>query len=85
MREQFVPQETEGAGLTGIKAGLTMAFTAYALLPDIGAAAAGGVPPGIAAAVDVAAAVGKRRRELEKERRTSNSLFLFEAGRRLSH
>ena len=85
MREQFVPQETEGAGLTGIKAGLTMAFTAYALQPDIGVAAAAGVPPGIAAAVDIAAAVGKRRRELEKERRTNKFLFLFEAGRRLSH
>lgn len=84
LREQLVRQVTEGAGLTEIKAALTMTFAAYALLPDIGLAAAAGVLPGAAAALDITIAVGKRRRELEKERRTNKFLFLFEAGRRLA-
>lgn len=83
LREQLVRQVTEGAGLTGVKAAFGMAFAAYALLPDIGIAAAAGAMPAAGAALDIATAVRRRRHDLAGERRTNKSLFLFEAGHRL--
>jgi hypothetical protein len=80
---QLGRQAKGGAGIPDIKETLTLAVTAYAMLPSLGYAAAGLVGTVASSVVNLATAAARERDRLAKDRKTNKFLFLSEAERRL--
>ena len=82
-RTQLARHVKDGAGIPDIEKTITLAATAYFMLPGLGYAAAGLFGTAASAAVKLATTVAGERDKLAKERRTNKFLFLPEAERRL--
>jgi len=83
IRDQLWRQLISGAGVPEFKTALTIAAAAYAVLPQLGAAAAAAVGGAASGAAELVLAIAHRRVEIKERQQTNKFVFLHEANSRM--